>query len=296
MLSRWWIYLKEMYQPSSRLLFSALMTYLTWKLWPGPKQGFPWIPFIASTLTFALMILYYRVCDEFKDADTDRRFFPERPVPSGRVSLKDLQYLRHTVSGVAFLLQAFIPYAFIPFLVFWIFSWGMGRWFFMPKLISENRLLAFLTHSPVGFIGGFYLLSAMVRDHGPLISGTSLTLIAVLNIPGLAWEILRKTRSPKAEQDGYQTYSQILGTGPALVLAGIFVTATMFLSITVAPTWGLPEWTMKALLVLHLLILALLPLIYVRIKKQALELRLLGDVYNGSVLLILLVASLMTVV
>jgi 4-hydroxybenzoate polyprenyltransferase len=292
MLSRWWIYLKEMYQPSSRLLFSALMTYLTWKLWPGPKQDLSWISLTASALTYALMILYYRICDEFKDLETDRRFFPDRPVPSGRVSLRDLFFLRHTVSALAFLLQVFVPYAFLPFLIFWLFSWGMGRWFFMPRLLSENRLLAFLTHSPVGFIGGFYLLAAMVRDHGPLLSSASLALVAVLNMPGLAWEILRKTRSPLAEQEGYQTYSQILGTGCALFIAGLFITTTMILSVMVAPTWELPEWTMKAMLILHLLFLVLLPTIYVRLKKQTINLRPLGDIYNGSLLLIFLVASL----
>ncbi len=156
MLQRWGIYLSEVFQPLSRLLFSFLMTILTWSLVvPPPRPGWPWKEIIIGTFTYALMILYYRISDEFKDADTDQKFFPERPVPSGRVSLADLQILRTVVTFLCLGLAFLVPQSLNPFIAYWLFAWLMGKWFFLPKLIGENRLLAFVTHAPVGIFASF---------------------------------------------------------------------------------------------------------------------------------------------
>ncbi|MFN9115444.1 MAG: hypothetical protein ACK5XN_35765, partial [Bacteroidota bacterium] len=162
------------------------MTILTWLLVvPPPRPGLPWREIIIGTLTYALMILYYRISDEFKDADTDQKFFPERPVPSGRVSLGDLQILRTVATFLCLALAFLTPQSIAPFIAYWLFAWLMGKWFFLPKLIGENRILAFVTHSPVGIFASFYLLSLFLPFGAKLVTPWALGVVLVINIPGL---------------------------------------------------------------------------------------------------------------
>jgi hypothetical protein len=113
----------------------------------------------------------------------------------------------------------------------------------------------------------------------------------VINIPGLVWELLRKTRSPLAEVEGYQTYSAMMGTGGALSLVGVLLLISMGLFLWLLPTWPVARWSLWILLLLHLLMLITLPVIHRMMKTKVLELRPLGEVYNGIVIVVLLVAS-----
>ncbi len=287
MVARWLLYLRESFHPASRLFVSALLTYLVWgllRLKHAPERGFGEL--LAAALTYALMILYYRICDEFKDADTDREYFPERPVPSGRVRLADLRALKHATSVVAFALQIVLPHAAWVFLGFWLFAWAMGRWFFLPRLISQNRLLAFVTHAPIGLLGILYLLRALGPEDITVWKPGHLVMAFVLAGPGMVWEILRKTRSPQAERPGYQTYSSILGTSGAMLLAGALALAVMVLGIWVAPTWELPDWMTVALLAWHLTLFAVLIGVHRLLQRREADLRWLGEAYSAGLLLL----------
>lgn len=230
LLNRWAAYLLEMYQPLTRLIFSVFSFFSI--LWLGAfSQGqqvvFSWLSFFQGVGTMMLILLYYRICDEFKDLETDRQFFPDRPVPSGRVLLQDLHILRGLTVILAFAINILWPVAIWPFLLLYLYAYLMGKWFFVPAM-AEHRLWAFLTHAPISILGYVYLLVLTFHQGSEPVFKTlwapqSLGIIFWLAIPGMAWELTRKTRVPDAEEDGYQTYSQILGYRGASLLTLSFV-------------------------------------------------------------------------
>ena len=224
MIKRWIIYFDEMVHPGSRLLLSLFLHLALWAFAHFQFEvSFDWGKLTVGTLTLWMLLVYYRVCDEFKDADTDEAYFPERPVPSGRVKLKDLEILQYCLHALMFLLNAIYFENYIFFLSAWMFDFLMGRWFFVPRLISKNRLMAFITHSPIGWFCAFYLLG-LYLPFTDVLSTQSLLYITYLNFPALTWEIARKMRSPDKEQQGYQTYSSLLGLkGSSLILVLSFI-------------------------------------------------------------------------
>jgi len=236
LLKRWTIYLFEMYQPITRLIFSVF-SFLS-ILWLGAElrgssPEFLWSSFGLGVSSMMLILLYYRICDEFKDFETDQTFFPERPLPSGRISLKDLHYLRAVTVFLVFALNLFLPLAFAPFLILYLYAFLMGKWFFIPAM-ANHRLWAFITHSPISFFGYLYLYcltnANVLNQDKILLNSGSLCLILWLALPGMIWEITRKTRAPLDEEPGYQTYSEILGYRGASLLAVLLIVMHLVLT------------------------------------------------------------------
>lgn len=222
-------YSKEQLEPSSRLLLSFVISYFISLLFALTFQvEFQLKHIVVPSLSTFLLLVYYRVSDEFKDFETDKKFFPDRPIPSGKITLKELGMVLIIVSALSIILNLFFPYAIGEFLAAFIFTFCMGKWFFMESIISKNRLIAFLTHAPVGiFMYGYtekYLLATYQQhmDVAPLLS-----LICFILFPGLTWEVLRKTYLPKDEMPGYQIYSTMLGFRGALFFGLFWVVLTV---------------------------------------------------------------------
>jgi hypothetical protein len=186
------------------------------------KKG-PWYELLVPTLSTFFLLLYYRISDEFKDLETDKKYFPDRPIPSGRVLLSDLRVLLWGLSIGSLLLNVLFPVALKEFLAAWLFTLLMGKWFFLEKWISSNRLLAFITHAPVGFFLYWYVIRWFRPD---VETFHALVLIGYIVLPGFTWEILRKTFLPQDEMPGYQTYSAMLGYKKSLCLATFFILLT----------------------------------------------------------------------
>ncbi len=132
------------------------------------------------------------------------------------------------------------PAAWPQFLAMFAFAFLMGKWFYLPGLIGNNRLLAFLTHAPVSLFGAFYLLALVTRPAGlPLFSAAHWLLVLWVSLPGYIWEIARKTRAPREEQTGYQTYSVLIGHRTCVAIALTLLAAHAALSVSLAARLGL---------------------------------------------------------
>jgi 4-hydroxybenzoate polyprenyltransferase len=152
-----------------------------------------------------------RLFDDLKDVAADQQLFPERPVPRGLVSPRDLWRMVLGVHVLLLTINLLIPLAFPWLLVALAFTWLTFKWFFARPFISTRLIVAFITHQPVGFLLNIWVASA-------LISGTSVTLhdnrvlfLCFLFItPVMLWEISRKIKAQGTENE-YVTYSKILG-------------------------------------------------------------------------------------
>ena len=227
MLKRWWIYLSEQFPPVLNILF-ALILYLDLSFMLQAMLGMGNLTITTDILpgvaTIVLILLYYRICDEFKDAEVDRKYFPERPIPSGRVLMEDLKVLGWITVITLFCINFIWPVALIPFLILFIYAYLMGKWFFLESAISGNRFLAFITHGPISIIANLYILAIICRRiHEPILTADTLFIAVWFSLASFALEFARKTRAPFEEEEGYQTYSALIGFKGSVAVAASFV-------------------------------------------------------------------------
>jgi len=280
------VYCKEQLEPGSRLFLSVIVTFFIYLLIKLQYNisGFDGHFLVPAFSTFFLL-LYYRISDEFKDAKTDEKFFPDRPIPSGRLFLSDLKIMLVVVSLCGLVLNLIFPVALKEYIIAFIFVVAMGKWFFMEKLISNNRLIAFFTHAPVGYFLYWYAEVYILNIHNVNWSQPEqLSVIAFIVLPGISWEILRKTFLPPDEMPGYQTYSSLLGFKGSLLFAFCWVVITLlnnFILISLfEPLQGLAIPLFLLNLVLMLVILSH------AIKPRLKNLKPLAEIYMALHLLL----------
>lgn len=220
MMKRLWIYLSEMYPLTSWLgtsLMGFMVLTLAWRLSEGPS--FAWHT-LSAALCLCFFSLLIRVMDEFKDFEDDKKNYPNRPLPSGRVEKSDLVVLGWTCVGVSLVLSLWDRGVLLMALAVLGFSFLMLKWFFVEAPIRRSLPLALLTHHPIVLLHFGYVLAAHQASGQPLTAPqmwSILPLVAMMT----NWEFCRKIRAPK-DETAYTTYSKIWGprraTAVALVL------------------------------------------------------------------------------
>ena len=87
----------------------------------------------------------------------------------------------------------------------------MSQWFFQKAKIQPNLPLALVTHNPVQMFINLYIISfTVIKYNLSLSSNLWIIILALLTLyfPALIWEIARKIKAPKDEND-YVTYSKL---------------------------------------------------------------------------------------
>ena len=220
MLKRLNIYFKEMYPLIPRLLLGAIVFFEIY-FFVIFNQGVT-IGTVGSVInyqeaigafTIFAFLMWLRMADDIKDYELDKRLFKDRPLPSGRVTHKDLMICCTIVQAIALVLNmAFMNIATrIAFVVLYFYGYLMSKWFFQRSKIQPNLPLALITHNPVQMFINMYIISFTCCKYG--LSPFHLTTIMALftlYFPALIWEVSRKIRAPKDENE-YVTYSKLFG-------------------------------------------------------------------------------------
>ncbi len=254
LFERWRIYLIESYKPAMKLIPSFLIAIAAISTQAAqfpdiaPASMLPLV--LLGGTTIALFLLYVRIADEFKDYEVDCVYFPDRPVPSGRVQLNDLRPLKWATIGAILVLNYICADSFFLCLLTMLYFMLTEVWFFLPRLIANNRLLAFISHAPAYWLMNLYVVSLFANQHGlALYTKSNLMLATWFLLPAMAWEIARKTRAPAHEQRGYQTYSAMLGYRLSTLLSVALIAAHVSISLYMAPIWGfhyIIQWALLA--------------------------------------------------
>lgn len=246
--SRLWGYVVEMYPlhvnvPYSFMLFFGY--YLLLQVVYGLTR--PLLLTMESVLgacTLAAFTLLLRVFDEFKDYEHDVKLFPNRPLPAGRVTKRDLKILAWSLIVLMTAINLVLGKGLVGYAILLAYGLLMLKFFFLPDLHRGSLLLTLATHNPVAIFVHLYVLAVFMQDHH--VAPTDVrpgALLGILMFWGLifAWETGRKIRSPE-EEDDYVTYSRIFGTrmAPLLPMAGL--TVSFGLGVWFALTLGLPSW------------------------------------------------------
>ena len=214
MLKRLNIYFKEMYPLVSRLILGFIVfseIYFIILLNNGITSFNFGIQELIGGYTLFAFLMWLRIADDFKDYELDKKLFADRPLPSGRVEKKDLIIVCCIVQGIALILNVLFMPNLLFFFILYIYGFLMSKWFFQKSKIQPSLPLALITHNPVQMFLNLYTISFTVIKYNvnPFQFKIFLTLMT-LYFPALIWEVSRKIRAPKDENE-YITYSKLFG-------------------------------------------------------------------------------------
>lgn len=240
MLKRLHIYTKEMYPILPRLLLGFIIfgeIYFIILLNGGITSFNLGIQEVVGGFTIFSFLFWLRIADDLKDYETDSVLFPERPLPSGRVTKKDLKIFVSCLIAVTAVLNAVFMNNFLFFAILYVYGSLMAVWFFEKYKIQKSLPLALVTHNPVQLILNIYIISfTCIKYSLPGVTATTVLAAFTLYFPALIWEVSRKIRAP-GEETEYVTYSKLFGYKRATRF--VLILTWVDIATNVALVWNL---------------------------------------------------------
>lgn len=252
-MNRWRVYFAERF-PLARhgLLVAAFSAcaVLYAAMLGGSTDRFAWPQFVAALVVCLLFFLQLRLADEFKDAAEDARYRPERPVPRGLVTLRELGWLFAGAALVQCATALWLhPGLFWVLLPAWAYLAGMTVEFGVRDWLKARPLTYLWTHMLIMPVVDFFATACHWLPAGERPPALGWFLAASF-ANGLVIEIGRKLRVPAMEQEGVPTYSKLwgvpravlvwLGCVAAALLCGIFaavLTGHGIMTVAVFGAW-----------------------------------------------------------
>lgn len=189
----------------------------------------------AYAVAFALSFLLFfqlRVSDEVKDAEDDRRYRPERPVPRGLVSLGLLVVIALGILGIeAVIAAAYAPRLLLILCLVWAWMALMAVEFWAPAWLKARPLVYLGSHMLVMPLIDF-LVSAVEWLPAAGTPPPGLIPFLVLSLfNGTVLELGRKIWAPESERLGVESYSSLWGPRRACLAWMGVATAASLLAI-----------------------------------------------------------------
>lgn len=214
MFKRLNIYFKEMYPIIPRLILGLIVfleIHFIILLNNGVTEFQIGIQEAVGAFTVFAFLMWLRIADDLKDYETDKKLFKDRPLPSGRVQKKDIIIICIIVEIIAIILNVIFMNNLLFFAILYGYGYLMSKWFFQKSKIQPSLPLALVTHNPVQMFINLYIISfTCIKYSLSLISLTTVMALFTLYFPALIWEISRKIKAPKDENE-YTTYSKLFG-------------------------------------------------------------------------------------
>lgn len=199
----------------------------------------------SQTLLVALVVglafLQLRVLDEIRDVDVDRVGRPERPVPRGLVSVRELRGLGSAAAVVGAVTSAAIgSAALIAYAVAAVTIWLLGTGQLRRTRFGHSELSQALTHSIIAPELLLFVFAA-----ASVVGPTQAFIATVVLVWGvsLALEVGRKTVQPSEERVGVPTYSAELGRTRALGIVALAIAVACLGAGALAIAAGAAPWT-----------------------------------------------------
>jgi 4-hydroxybenzoate polyprenyltransferase len=211
---RLWLYQAERFPLGKTalllLVFSASSISVSAHLAGRPLPGI-WT-FAVAWLVSIAFFFQLRACDEYKDLEDDRLYRPERPIPSGLVSLRLIAMLALATGVAAIALTASISLTLlVPLFAVWLWLGLMTAEFFVPEWLKARPFLYLVSHMAImPLIDVFVTATEWLPNAGRPPQGLWLFL-ALSFVNGCVLEIGRKVWARESERPGVETYSGLLG-------------------------------------------------------------------------------------
>ncbi len=214
MLKRIHIYMKERYPVIPRLILGLIVfleIHFIILLNEGVTDFNIGIQEFVGAYTVFAFLLWLRIADDLKDFETDKILFPDRPLARGSVYKKDVIIVCAIVELIAVVLNVLYMNNLLFFCILYFYGYLMSKWFFQKAKIQPSLPLALVTHNPVQMFVNLYIISFTVIKYDlRAVTLTTCMTLWTLYFPALIWEVSRKIKAPKDEND-YTTYSKLFG-------------------------------------------------------------------------------------
>jgi 4-hydroxybenzoate polyprenyltransferase len=236
--SRLWIYQAERFPLAKTVpllaAFSAASVTLSAVL-GGRDLPSVWAYLAAFALVF-ILFFQLRVCDEIKDGADDAAFRPERPIPRGLVTLREVVSLGVATVPIAIAIAWGAGVLWLLAIV-WLWLAAMTFEFGVPDWLKSRPVVYLLSHMAIMPLIDLMLTGVeWVRGDGP---APALWLFLALSFSnGCVLELGRKLWAPESERTGVETYSKLWGPQPATLVWLVFVAISFALLLGVGRATG----------------------------------------------------------
>jgi 4-hydroxybenzoate polyprenyltransferase len=244
LLRRLWIYQAERFPvlKTATLLaaFSAASINVSAQLAGRDLPGIA--TYVAAFIVLFIIFFQLRACDEVKDAEDDRRYRPERPIPRGLVTQGLIVGIAAGAVPVASLAALLLsPWMLLPLAAVWLWLALMTAEFGVPAWLKARPMLYLVSHMLIMPIIDFFVTGCewLVRSGTP---PTGLWLFLSLSfVNGCVLEIGRKLYAPLNERPGVETYTALYGVSRATAMWIACLTLSMLLLTAVGFAVAAPK-------------------------------------------------------
>lgn len=251
MLRRLHIYFREMYPIIPRLILGGIVffeIYFIVLLNNGITDFKIGIQEFIGAFTVFSFLMWLRIADDLKDYETDKKLFKERPLPSGIVKKRDIIFICIIVEVITIILNIIYMNNLLFFIILYGYGYLMSKWFFQKSKIQPSLPLALITHNPVQMFINLYIISfTCIKYSIPALSLTTVMALFTLYFPALIWEVSRKIKAPKDENE-YVTYSKLFGYKKATRFVLIITIVDIITNIILV--WNLNKISVLVLILL----------------------------------------------
>ncbi len=236
---RFWTYQRERFPLIAHgVLVAAYSTSAV--AYVSSALGLDALPRSAACVAFLLCFFSFvqlRIADEFKDYETDLRFRPERPVPRGVVSLRELRHVGIATGLLQLVACVSLDYRIlVPLIIAWGYLFLMTVEFFVPKWLEAHPAPYMLSHLVILPLIAWLAGSCVWLNAGRPVPDVG-SFLAFCYMSGAILELGRKIKSPEEERLGVVMYSSVWGVswasriwllalGSSLVLGTLAIHAT----------------------------------------------------------------------
>jgi 4-hydroxybenzoate polyprenyltransferase len=208
---------------------------------------------LLGAVTLLCFFFHLRVFDEHKDYREDNRYYPDRVLQRGLITLRDLKILGVLCIAIEFLMGGLRgPGALAAVFLTFLFSLLMLKEFFIRPWLKRHFLVYAVSHMLI-----MPLLALMVFSFAtgapPWEAPGWFWLYAWVGFfVAFNWEISRKIRAPEEEREGVDSYTKVFGTyGAAYMVLLMRVVDTAMVAV-VGFHLRLPAWFYVFLILLFL--------------------------------------------
>lgn len=238
--ARLWTYQKERFPIAAYvpmvLAFTASAAYYS-RFARGAPGFIAWDRFAVGALTALVFFAWLRILDEHKDAEIDRRYRPELPVPRGLVTRAELRGVGGAALAVALLLNVLVMPQLLGAIAV-VVAWAalMTKEFFVPAWLRAHPAAYLLSHMMIMPLIDFYTTGLDWLAEGVAPPAALALFLALTFFNGVVIEVGRKLRVPEAEREGVDSYTRAWGlrAAPLVWLAVLALTAAIAAAALVA--------------------------------------------------------------
>lgn len=220
LVTRLYLYTRERFPLAQYGVITALFAFCGLSLSSSLRTGqaqFSWAQFAVAALTTLILFYQLRVADEFKDHIDDCRYAPERAVPRGLVSLRELGSSALLLALLQLALTSLKP-GLCPFLfAIWGYFALMSKEFFIASWLRQHPLYYMLSHMFILVFSDLFITAVDFVGSGKGPGSLLLFFLTGSFFNGMVIEFGRKIKAPECEREGIESYSRALGLQPAVV-------------------------------------------------------------------------------